>query len=115
MKKSFLGIIILVVLSCSQSSSPDGVMDESAMINYLIDLHLAEAAVQDLRLKKDSAEIVFAAQEKLLLKTHHITDSMFVKSYTYYLERPEEFEAIYSAIVDSLSLRQVLLREDDKQ
>ena len=67
MKKSFLGIIILVAVSCSSDRPSNSLMDEHDMINYLIDLHLAEAAVQNLRLKGDSAKVVFAAKEKYLL------------------------------------------------
>ena len=109
MKKSFLGIIILVAVSCSSDRPSNSLMDEHDMINYLIDLHLAEAAVQNLRLKGDSAKIVFAAKEKYLLKEHHITDSIFINSYNYYLEHPIKLEEIYSAVVDSISLRQSLL------
>ena len=111
MNKSFLGIIILVAVSCSFNQQPKSIMDEQDMINYLIDLHIAEAAVQNLRLKADSAKIVFAAQEKYLLNEHHITDSIFIDSYNYYLQRPIKLEDIYSAVIDSISLRQSLLKE----
>ena len=88
-------------------------MTEHDMINYLIDLHIAEAAVQNLRLKVDSAKVVFAAKEKLLLKHHHITDSVFINSYNYYLQNPVKLEEIYGAVVDSISLRQSLLAKPD--
>ena len=109
MKKSFLGIIILVAVSCSSNRQPESLMREEAMINYLIDLHIAEAAVQNLRLKADSAKIVFAIKERHLLLEHHITDSIFINSYNYYLEDPIKLEEIYSAVVDSISLKQSLL------
>lgn len=111
MKKSFLGIIILVAVSCLSEGPPKSLMDDEEMINYLIDLHIAESGVQNLRLSADSSKIVFAAKEKLLLKEHHITDSVFIDSYNYYLEHPLELEKIYSAVVDSISLRQSLLNE----
>jgi hypothetical protein len=100
-----------MAFSCGEKSSSIEVMTEDEMINFLIDLHLAEANVQDLRLKVDSAEVVFATVERLLYKQHGTTDSMFINSYQYYLERPEQLEIIYTAVIDSLSLRQVLLRE----
>ncbi len=112
MKKSFLGIIILVAISCSFDRQPKSIMNEQEMINYLIDLHIAEAAVQNLRLKADSAMIVFAAKEKHLLKEHNVTDSIFIYSYNYYLNHPLMLEDIYAAVVDSISLRQSLLKEE---
>lgn len=113
MKKSFLGIIILVAVSCSSDRPPKTIMNEGEMINYLIDLHLAESAVQNLRLKGDSAKIVFAAREKHLFKEHNITDSLFINSFNYYLAHPIILEEIYSAIVDSISLKQSLLKEGE--
>jgi hypothetical protein len=110
-KKSFLGIIILVAVNCSSDQQPNTIMDQGQMTNYLIDLHMAEAAVQNLRLKADSAKIVFSAKEKQLLSKHQITDSVFINSYNYYLEHPIKLEEIYSAVVDSISLRQSLLNE----
>ena len=81
------------------------------MTNYLIDLHIAEAAVQNLRLKGDTSMVVFAVKEKQLLLEHNITDSIFINSYNYYLANPIILEEIYSAVVDSISLRQSLLKE----
>jgi len=110
-REAFLGIFILVAVSCSSERPPDDVMDEGAMTNYLIDLHIAEAAVQNLRLKGDSAKTVFEIKEKQLLKKHHVTDSVFINSYNYYLDHPIMLEEIYSAVVDSISLRQSLINE----
>jgi len=110
--KLFFSIILLVALSCSKERVPNSVMSKDEMINYLIDLHISEAAVQNLRLKADSARIVFSIQEKFILNEHKIADSTFIKSYNFYLGRPSMLEEIYSAVVDSISLRQSLLNED---
>ena len=114
MKRSILGLFIVLVVSCSSSNPPVDVMGETEMISYLIDLHITEASVQNLRLKKDSAELVFGVQQKYLHKKHNITDTTFVVSYNYYLEHPVVLESIYSAVVDSISLRQSLLNEVKK-
>ena len=109
MKKSFLAIIILMATSCGQEKSRNAVMGENEMISFLIDFHLAEASVQNLRLKVDSAKEVFGVKNKFLLMKHNITDSLFLNSYNYYLANPDKLEIIYSAVVDSISLRQSLL------
>jgi len=109
--KSFLSIIILVAVSCASNTGPEIIMAEEDMINYLIDLHIAEAGVQNLRLKGDSAKIVFAAREKQMLLEHQISDSVFINSYNYYLNHPVQLERIYSAVVDSISLKQSLINE----
>lgn len=103
-------IIMWLAVGCHRERLPEDVMSPEQMISYLIDLHIAEASVQNLRLRRDSAEVVFAAREKYLLKEHQITDSLFIRSYNYYLRHPDKLEEIYAAVVDSLSLRQSLLK-----
>jgi len=113
-KKSFLAIIILVAISCGSDKVPDAILGEEEMINILIDFHLAQATVQNFRLKLDSAKVVFDIENKYLLDKYQIADSTFTNSYNYYLAHPKELEKIYSAIVDSLSLRQSLMKEPKK-
>jgi hypothetical protein len=110
-KKSFLAIIILVATSCGSDKPPKQVLGEGEMISFLIDLHIAEAAVQNLRLKVDSSKVVFEVENRYLLQKHNITDSVFLNSYNYYLAHPKQLEIIYSAVVDSISLRQSLLNK----
>ena len=92
-------------MACDKSSEQGEIMPTKAMINYLIELHIAEAKVQNLRLKKDSSDYVFNVYEKHLLKTNELTDSLFIRSYNYYLQNPAQLEIIYEAIVDSISVR----------
>ena len=102
-----------MVVACSSDRVPEYVMTEEQMINYLIELHITESAVQNLRLKNDSAAVVFRVVEKRLLKEHNISDSTFIKSYNFYLKNPEKLESIYTAVVDSISLRQSLIIDSE--
>ncbi len=96
---------MLAAFGCGANREKQELMSHEDMVSYLIDLHLAEAEVQNLRLKKDSSEAVFAIYEKHLQDEHGITDTLFVQSYNYYLAHPDELEQIYEAIVDSISVR----------
>ena len=96
---------MLAAIACDNSSSQGEVMSEEAMVNYLIELHIAEAQIQNLRLKKDSSEYVFGVYETHLLEKNGITDSLFARSYNYYLRNPEKLEIIYESVVDSISVR----------
>jgi hypothetical protein len=102
---------MLVAIACSSKDSPKGIIDQEKMVDIMIDIHLAEAAVQEMRLQKDSAAKVYAVQEKYIFKKHNVSDTVFLVSYNYYVEHPEQLELIYAAVIDTLSLRQVLLRE----
>lgn len=96
---------MLTAIACGQSNSQEKIMTHEQMVNYLIQLHIAEAQVQNLRLRKDSSEIVFNIYEKYLLSESGLSDSLFVNSYNHYLQYPEQLEAIYEVVVDSISVR----------
>jgi len=96
---------MLTAVACGKSSEPKEIMTDKQMVNYLIQLHIAEAEVQNLRLRKDSSETVFKIYEKHLLEKNSLTDSLFIDSYNYYLQNPAELELIYETVVDSISVR----------
>ncbi len=79
------------------------------MVNILIDIHTAESKLNQVRIPKDSALQVFMIMEKDILAKYNIADSVYIKSYVYYLDNPLALEAIYANVVDSLSLREQLL------
>ena len=104
-----------MAIACSTNDTPKDLIEQEIMVDIMIDIHLAEAGIQDLRLRKDSAVKVFAAQEKYIFKKYGVSDSSFLRSYNFYLENPEMMEEMYTAVIDSLSLKQVLLRESDSE
>ena len=102
---------ILCITACvNESRPPDGTMTEEEMVSFLIELHTVQSAVQNLRLPQDSAEMLFLALEKDLLYDHKVKDTVFYESYSWYLDHPEMMYEIYSAVVDSISLRESLVR-----
>ena len=110
MKKRLIVLILLAVSACGSDKNSEEILDQQAMVSYLVDLHLTEAAITNLRLSPDSSKYIFAVYEQEILDRHNTTDSIFVRSYNYYLGRPEELQEIYTAVVDSLSLKQSLER-----
>jgi len=96
---------MLTAVACNRSASQVEIMNQEQMVSYLIQLHIAEAQVQNLRLKKDSSKVVFDIYERHLLEKNGLSDTLFVSSYNYYLEHPIELETIYEAVVDSISVR----------
>lgn len=96
---------MLAAVGCQSANGDDEIMSKDAMVTYLIDLHIAEAQIQNLRLRKDSSDFVFELYERHLLKKNGITDSLFTRSYNYYLQYPDKLEDIYESVVDSISVR----------
>ena len=107
MKKLFLILITIILFGCVRKDKPpEGIMSKQQMVSFLIDLHLMEAKMNVTRFPKDSIKTFFPVVEEALFEKHNITDSVYFKSYQYYLNDMFEMEEIYSAVVDSLSLRE---------
>lgn len=112
--RNFLLIVVFGgFLSCqSENETPAGIVSKDKMISFLIDLHIAEARINDLSLRRDSAEAFFKqVEDSLYIKNGIPHDSIYQKSYEYYLRDVNGLDAIYSAVVDSLSLRERLVKE----
>lgn len=105
----YLFLIIVGLFSCSQKrNTPSDVIPEEKMVQFLMDVHIEEARLLALNLPRDSARTLFDEIEKKLFKKHGLDDSVYKKSYEYYLNDVKGLDEIYGAIVDSLSLRERL-------
>ena len=109
MKIAVLALLMLFLTGCRKEVTiPEHLLGKDEMINVLLDLHIAEAEIVSLRVKRDSSEIYFREAEKVIFEKFGIPDSIFKESYEFYLENPEFLEEVYSAVVDSLSLKEKL-------
>ncbi len=79
------------------------------MAVFLKDLYLLESKVKDLKLKKDSAKVIYDYYEKKLYEEHQMNDSTYRESFKYYLDDIDQLNDIYSIITDSLSLEERLV------
>ncbi|MTI32708.1 DUF4296 domain-containing protein [Xanthovirga aplysinae] len=121
MKKFFLILSLGLAFSCDTKKSvplspkPDSLLSEEQMISFLVDVQILEGKIKALNLKRDSAEVLFTYYEKELYKEHGFSDSVYLKSYRYYLENTEEMADIYQAVYDSLELRNKAFEEKLKK
>lgn len=107
---------MFLLVSCQQKKQeerPEWVVDKDKMIGFLIDLHLVEAKLTKLGIKKDSSRKIFEAYQKKLFAKHQIDDSLYFRSYNYYLEDVETLTEIYVAVVDSLNVKEQLIKQNN--
>ncbi len=78
------------------------------MVSILIEMHMLEGKLNTLNLKRDSLEKLYYYYEHEVYAKHEVSDSVYLKSYEHYLSQPKQFESIYAAVVDSLSLQERL-------
>jgi hypothetical protein len=93
-------------MSCQTNSEPKGVLTKTQMVDWMLDLYIAEARTQLINTSRDSAYKLFLPYQDSLKHRKGITDSVLSKSYRYYFENPGKLEAIYDVVIDSLSLRE---------
>lgn len=88
---------------------PDYVIGKERMVPFLIDIHLTEAKIKILKVDHDSSMAFFRKLEEEVYQKHQITDSIYMKSYNYYMNHPHLLLEIYESVIDSLSLKEKLI------
>ena len=101
------GAICMLILcfSCGDSDrSKNDILTREEMVKALTEVYLAEQKVNRLGLPRDSAEREFGRFQQFVFEKIGVQDSVFKRSFNYYMDRPREMELIFTALVDSLSL-----------
>jgi hypothetical protein len=105
-----LGLILifiaLMTAACKVDKRPPGVLSREEYTALLIEIYIAEAKLSQLPIDSDSTMRLYLAHEPELLKKFGLTDSTLMLTYEYYSNHPKEFEKVYTAVVDTLSLRE---------
>ena len=100
-------MVALLLFSCGEEEKrPEDILDEEQMINMMIDLRIAEGQVAVLTLGNDSSVNLFKELEKRIFTKHLVDSAIYIKSYQYYMMRPERALFITDAVIDSLKVRQ---------
>ena len=101
---------ILLFFWCASCATPTqeakGILTKEELTTFLIEMYLAESRVDNIPIVKDSAIKLFIPYEEKLMKKYKLSDSTLKKTYQYYMDHPKEMEAVYDAVIDSLSLRE---------
>jgi hypothetical protein len=95
-----------ILFSCAGEKKSSGILTHDQMVEVLTDIYVAEQKTSKLSLGTDSSLVVFERLKGKVFQKTGISDSIFKKSYEYYVDRPVELEHIYTALVDSLSLQE---------
>ena len=111
MRSYFLIIGLLLVLGCrSKPEMPEDILSKDKMTEVLIDIYILESQTKEIKVHFDSAKKVYNIFEQKLFDKHGIADSTYRKSFMYYQDHPEYLEEVYGRVVDSLSLREKLIK-----
>jgi hypothetical protein len=102
------GLVLSLALAfaCAPEQKPTHILSDEEMVQVLMDIYLTEEKVNRLALPRDSAQKIFALFKERVMKNAHIPDSLFIQSMEYYMEHPKKLERVYTAVIDSLLLRE---------
>ena len=103
--KYFILLTFFIITSCDSEINED-IVNKEKMVKILIDMHLAEEAIENLSYDKDTLEALFARKEQEILEKYSISEELYRKSYSYYFFEPEELDKVYAVMLDSLLLYQ---------
>ena len=102
--RTAIGLLILCC-SCGDSDRNDkDILTREEMVKALTEVYLAEQKINRLGVPRDSAEREFDRFKQVVFKKIDVSDSVFKRSFDYYMDRPKEMEIIFTALVDSLNL-----------
>jgi hypothetical protein len=102
----FFALLFLLSACLGNDRRPPGILSREEMARVLEQIYLTEGKINQLSLPVDSASQVFKAVQGKVFQEVGVTDSAFKRSFDYYMDHPAEMELIYSALVDSLNLKE---------
>lgn len=95
-----------IMAACEAKSTPSDILTRQEMVKLMEELYVAEEKVNFLALSRDSSMKVFSVMQSKVFQNAAKSDTIFKKSLDYYMERPKDLELIYTALVDTLQLRE---------
>ena len=95
-------------MACAKKETqiPPDVLSHDQMVNLMIDVHLLEAKVKKLYLRKDSARQVYDHFLDTIYAENKTNHEQYEKSLQFYMEEVSLYKNIYDEVVDSLLARQ---------
>jgi len=110
-KMTRAGLICMLIIlgsatGCQSDKTPPGVLSKQEYAEYLVSVYVAEAKLNTLAITPDSAMKLFQPFEQSLLEKYGKSDSVIQKTYQYYLGHPEQLEQVFTAVIDTLNLKE---------
>ena len=105
-KRTLILTALAMMAACAEKSGNKDILSHQEMVKIMEEVYIAEEKVNHLALPRDSADQVFSALKTRIFENAALSDTLFKKSLDYYMEHPKELELIYTALVDTLQLRE---------
>src|SRR5688500_10614741 len=95
--------LTVFLLSCSGDKIPEEILPRDKMIDVMIDIHLAEAAISTQQIYGENANQKAADYYDRVFRQHGIRKEEFRKSFDWYTAHPEIFKEVYDELIVKMS------------
>lgn len=115
---NILYIILLATLlfGCkSKTKVPSDIIPENKIVSLLVDMHIADATTNLIRIKQNKLNIKPEDYYYSVLSKHHTNKETFDKSIKYYSKNLEQYNKIYDEVLKRLSIIEGSLTEVKKK
>jgi len=115
MARAYYLIIIVLFLSCNNNNGdkPLKAIPEKQFVSVLVDIHIADAGLNVVNLKKNYANFNADDYYDHVLKKHNVTKEQFNETIKYYSFNLNDFDRIYDQVISELSKADANLRKSD--
>lgn len=113
----YFSILLLVVIinACNEDKSkevPSNIVSEDVFVEMLKDIHIAESAVEKMRLEDVNSIIRHKKTFFLNVVNHYgLSQEDFNDNYNFYSKDVTNFSIIYDKVLEALSIEQALTEE----
>ena len=97
--------VIGFLSSCEEKKEAD-VLSQAEMVRVMTEIYIVEDKVNRLAMGPDTSRQIFNKMREKISEKTGVPDSVFLKSLDYYTQDPKQMEQIYTALVDSLNLKE---------
>lgn len=98
--------VLLLAGGCTGKGKPRGLLDKNEMVRAMTELYLVEQKAATVGVSRDSTTLLLRHMTPAVFGQLGTSDSIFRMSFDYYMENPLLMEEIFTALIDSLNLRE---------
>tara|TARA_B100000676_G_C17222078_1_gene409606 strand:+ start:95 stop:439 length:345 start_codon:yes stop_codon:yes gene_type:complete len=101
-----ISILLFLTLSCQQknevSETSQELLSHDKMVHIIKDIRLADSNAKLLKINRDSMNLMLEQHYDTIFQLHSVEKKVFVDSYTYYMEKPEQLNLIFEKVIEEL-------------
>lgn len=96
--------MFILLFSCRlETTVPDGLIQKEQMVSLLIDIHILESKINDIKVPYDSSRLLYNTLELDVFTKHGVTKELYDSSYKFYVMNVSLLDDVYATVVDSLN------------